>query len=163
MKYVLVLIFVFSLLSCGKKNAEKNNNVELQEITTDKDLKVESKAVELTPHFQLQDDGFVKFTVEVRRNWKPTDEYIPSSELLRVEVFTESGKKIWSSADGKNFMQVINELQPQVPGYVQTYSQLWDARIEGKIISPGKYKALMTIPAKPTPYSTSLNFEWNEK
>lgn len=152
----------FFILSCCKKSAEKEGNTERINAEANENLKVESKAVELTPFYELQDDGSLKFWVEVRRNWKPTDEYIPNSEMLRVEIYTENGKKIWSSADGKNFMQVINELQPQVPGYMETYSQIWDAKLDGKIIAPGKYKAIMTIPAKPAPYSTSLYFDWNE-
>lgn len=159
MKYLLILLtFTVLMNACSKKNTEQETE------NYSGSLKVESKAVELLPFYEKLDDGIIRFYVEVRRNWKPTNEYLPNSEHLRVEIFSDSGKLLWSSNHNKNFMQAISDLQPQIPGYMEIYEQLWDGNTNGGTnLNSGKYKVKYTIPAKPEHYSTSITIDWNSE
>ncbi|MCK5741808.1 MAG: hypothetical protein KAH48_06285, partial [Chlorobi bacterium] len=72
----------------------------------------ESTALRLLPYYTNLTGGEVEFVLSVKRAHQKENEYLPSSEDLRIEVKTQSGKTIWSSNYGMNFLQVISEVKP---------------------------------------------------
>jgi len=98
--------------------------------------------------------------LSAKRKYKKENEYLPSSEDLRVKVKTQSGKTIWLSNYGKNFLQVISEVNPVEVGDVHVYSIKWDGKSRsGKLFKSGSYIVELTIPAQPDNYTVTLKYE----
>lgn len=86
-------------------------------------------------------------------------EYIPSSEVLRVELYNfNTGKRIISS-EGRNFLQVITDVEPRIVGNFTIFST--ELNITKKnILERNLIKYI--IPAVPNKYEIELNY-WKDK
>ncbi|MDA3842996.1 MAG: BsuPI-related putative proteinase inhibitor [Candidatus Kapabacteria bacterium] len=120
----------------------------------------ESSALRFFPFYTNLSDGEVEFALSVKRAHLKENEYLPSSEDLRIEVKTQSGKTIWTSTEGKNFLQVISEVKPVEVGDVHVYSMKWDGKSRsGKPFKSGTYIVELTIPAQPDNYTVTMKYE----
>ncbi len=118
-----------------------------------------SGALLLVPSVEVSDSG-VTFRLRVRRIQPVEREYFPSSERLRVELF-RGVKRVWSSAEGVAFLQVIGVVEPVEPGQEQEYSLRWDGRIAAREELPaGLYRLRLSLPARPQEYAVELPFRW---
>lgn len=162
-KLIFLLTLFCFLAACSNKNTEdaaveKGVQSEQRE---DSKLIEQIDAMYLLPFAEKNEDGTVTFYIESRRNWKPANEHIPDSEHFRVQIFTKKGNLVWSSSEGKNFMQVIGKVQPEIAGEMHVYKQIWNGKDNSGIPVPeGEYKVVMTIPAKPIEYSTTMDYYW---
>ncbi|MFH1050764.1 MAG: hypothetical protein V1779_07520 [bacterium] len=85
------------------------------------------------------------------------EEYIPTSEDVRVEVLNSKNKPAYNSQTGKNYMQVINPVYPESLGDSYVYRYSWDYRNNhGQRVPSGDYTIRLIIPAKPKPYITEI-------
>ena len=151
------------LAACSSKNTEDSSEKKDAQTKQQEDPKLieQIDAMYLLPFAEENEDGTVTFYMESRRNWKPANEYIPDSEHFRVQIFTKKGNLVWSSSEGKNFMQVIGYVKPEIAGEMHVYKQVWDGKDNSDIPVPkGEYKVVMTIPAKPIEYSTTMDYYW---
>jgi hypothetical protein len=93
------------------------------------------------------------------------DEYIPSSEDFRAEIFSYKGKLLWSSNFNINYMQQIMKVKPVENYKANLYSVIWDGKTNNKKnMRSGDYKIKLLIPTKPKPYFIMKDFmpelEW---
>jgi len=104
---------------------------------------------------------YVFGTVAIRR--KIVDgEYLPSSEDFRAEIFNFKGKALWSSNYRKNYMTMIQKVQPLAVDSAYLYTITWNGRQNGKRkIDARDYQLRLTIPAKPKPYIIMQEFQAN--
>lgn len=116
-------------------------------------------ALVLAPAVEVSDSGIV-FRLRARRIQPSAEEYFPSSERLRVELF-RGGKRWWSSAEGVAFLQVIGEVEPAAVGAEHEYSLRWDGHLPGgQVLPPGEYRLRLILPARPQEYVVELPFRW---
>lgn len=108
----------------------------------------------------------LEFLVRVERVAEaPEGEYLPSGENIRIEIENELGEQFWSSSAGKMFTQAITPVQPIRVGEFADYREYWDGRntITGGRLTQGRYRVILTIPAKPKPYILREEFTWSGK
>jgi hypothetical protein len=106
----------------------------------------------------------VQFTLSVKRQAPaPAGEYLPSGEEFRIELRNANGENIWSSSDGRFFVQKVGTVEPATVGGEVVYRAQWDGRNDllHAPAAPGTYRITATIPAKPTPYILREEFTWN--
>jgi len=122
----------------------------------------ESKDVlTLYPSVNKDTDSTITFILYAQRNASKVDEYMPSSEKLRVIIFSEKGEVIWNSSFNRNFLQMVTPVYPERIGDVYKYSLKWDGYDNhAKPVPVGTYRAQLIIPAKPNTYSESIVFRW---
>ncbi len=121
-----------------------------------------SGTLELVPEVGFAEDEIV-FRLRARRLLPPPQEYFPTSERLRVELF-DGIKQLWSSAAGVMFLQVIGEVEPQQPGQEQLYEYRWSAQLgSGEVLPSGHYHVCMSLPAQPRRYVVCFPLEWHGK
>jgi len=121
-----------------------------------------SGTLELVPEVEFAEHEIV-FRLRARRLLPPPQEYFPTSERLRVELF-DGIKQLWSSANGVMFLQVIGEVEPQQPGQEQLYEYRWSAQLgSGEVLPSGRYRVCMSLPAQPRQYVVCLPLEWHGK
>ncbi len=149
---------------------EKNiNNVSiildiyygLNYIRTQKEIRLNDnpEILSLFPVILNENDKSIEFAVLAVRN-KIKEEFIPSSEELRLEVLNFKGRQIYSSQTGINFLQIILPVFPENIGNYYLYKQTWDFKTdENNLVVPGKYTINLMIPALPTPYKVNLTLE----
>lgn len=165
-----VVLFVNQTLNIS--NFDMNELIALQfEIKTKSEvykLRITKEALfskkkyllKLIPIVISQEVNKIELGVFAYRYTKPDEEYIPNSELMRMEVINLKDKPIYNSQNGANFMQVIAPVYPENIGDMYIYSQSWDFKDnEGSTLIPGKYTISLTIPALPRPYRTELIYE----
>jgi len=117
--------------------------------------------ITLYPSVNKDTDGTLTFILYAQRNRIKVDEYMPTSEKLRVIIYSEKGEVKWNSAFSRNFLQVVTPVYPKEVGEVYKYSLKWDGYDNhAKLMPPGKYRAQMIIPSKPNSYSESIVFKW---
>lgn len=115
--------------------------------------------LKLYPKTTMVSDDIVEFDLFAIRVVPHSGEYLPSSEVLRVELYNyQSGKRL-SSSEGKNFLQVITDVEPKVVGDYKIFSTQINLSkqsfLERNLI---KY----IIPAVPNNYVVELTF-WKDK
>lgn len=138
------------MLSCRSSAVEKNNSI--------------LPAMDLSPSVENITDSSATFVVSAKRNLLIPKEYFPNSEKIRVEIFNKQNKLKYNSSMNKVFMQVIADVLPIQIGETYIYRYYWDGRDNaGNQLSPGEYRVNITLPAKPKPYTCSLNFKWKIK
>lgn len=106
----------------------------------------------------------VEFLVRVERTANaPEGEYLPSGEKVRIEIENEVGEQFWSSSAGKMFTQAIGTVEPIQIGEFAEYREYWDGQntLTGGRLPQGRYRAIVTIPAKPKPYILREEFIWS--
>lgn len=86
------------------------------------------------------------------------NEYLPSSETMRVRIISANGRKpIWSSNEGMNYMAVIMKVEPENIGDTFIHSFVLDKLSDNvKSMTSGKYYLNFLIPAKPEIISTEI-------
>jgi len=147
--FYLSLFILLFFSACSTTDTEKTNS-NFPEI------------MELTGKFDTIEDGFAKFTLTARRIKAVDDEYLPSSENFRVEIFSEKGQMVWNSSKGQNFFMVISDLEPKKEGDSKTYEIIWNFNNnDNKKVKLGKYFAYLIIPSKPENYKCRIEFEIN--
>jgi hypothetical protein len=84
----------------------------------------------------------------------PQGEYLSSTERFRIEIESSYGETIWSSANGRFFSDTIKTVEPNEVGEEKVFEALFDGRsdVTHGPLSPGTYRIIATIPAKPNPY-----------
>lgn len=93
------------------------------------------------------------------------DEYLPSSEDIRAEIFTYKGKLLWSSNYNMNYMTLIQDVQPTRIDSINLYTLVWNGKKnDKKKMNTDDYTLRLTIPAKPNAYFIVKKFrpelEW---
>lgn len=117
-------------------------------------------ALVLVPEVEERGDT-VLFRLRVRRLQLVAGEYFPTSERLRVEIF-HGVKKLWSSADGVAFLQVLGEVEPRLPGEEAVYEYRWNGRLaSGERLPEGRYSVRLTLPVRPEGYG--VTFLWRRR
>jgi|GEM_PF-4298038 len=103
----------------------------------------------------LSDSSLDLGLLAVRKKF--ADEYIPNSEIIRIEVLNDKNKTVFNSQEGKAFMQIIMSVEPQNLGDYYIYQYSWDYRNNnGSRVPSGEYTVKMMIPAVPKPYITEI-------
>lgn len=93
------------------------------------------------------------------RNFNAEEEYLPSSESVRGEIWNERGAQVFNSGKNKSFLTVIKKVEPQSPGDYKLYTvEYGPEKVDKPILSAGKYKARITIPSKPFQYYSQMEF-----
>jgi hypothetical protein len=150
MKYYFIMLLVLSFAgccNCGKTGQKPDNMIRVS-------------GLELSPYIESMSDEKVVFAMKVKRLYVE-EAYLPTSEEFRVEIGDASGNIIWSSAFGKNFLQILTPLKPENIDGVQTFSLEWNGKNNsGKDVPAGNYKAFLILPSKPKPYTASIDFAW---
>lgn len=171
MKLTCIFFIAFLLISCctTQKTFQKtddlledNRNGNSSQL---KDLSSNSNEyLMLEPSIQKIDYENIKFILKVTRLKTKEDEYIPTSESLRIVVSNVKGKTIWESNKNMNYLQVISPLLPENKEEIYTYELDWNGKDnEGNELSNGsEYTAIFLIPSEPESYSTSLKFIWKK-
>ncbi len=120
-----------------------------------------SEPIDMIPYVRLSAKGIPVFGLRVFRNYIIEDEYIPNSEILKVELVGPKGNVVWKSGEGANYLQVITPVYPENPGEIYDYEVFYRGKNSNNSkLKPGKYTARYVIPANPTPYYTEYEFEW---
>ncbi|MFC2131203.1 hypothetical protein ACFLSQ_07190, partial [Bacteroidota bacterium] len=124
---------------------------------------IDKPAIDTYPVIVQKNDEFIELGIFAVRK-RSIEEYIPNSEIIRIEVLNNRGKPVFNSEEGGNFMQVINPVYPEIPGDSYLYTFQWNYKNnKGSMIIPGKYKINMIIPALPKPYFSEMKFTWEAK
>ncbi|MCU0330690.1 MAG: BsuPI-related putative proteinase inhibitor [Candidatus Kapabacteria bacterium] len=120
-----------------------------------------AKPVELFGYVQRGPDSTVELGVHATRVFRPSDEYLPSSERFRVIISDKKGNVIWRSDAGMNFLTAVGQVEPQVAGRSERYKVMWKgADLQANPAPPGEYEAELIIPSRPQPYRTRIAFRW---
>lgn len=117
----------------------------------------------LIPYAKKIDDN-VEFGAVSIRTANVANEYIPTSENFRAEIFSPKNEKVWDSYSDKNFLQAITKVEPEKFGEKKNNSYIWDGKNKagGKAIG-GKYSVNMIIPSQPIQYSVFINFNRTDR
>lgn len=127
------------------------------------EIEEEQPAIILEPFIENQTYTSATFGVNAIRNKIVENEYIPTSEIFRVDILNKKGHIVWSSGYGQNFLQVVNPVLPIAKGEIHKYTVEWNGKSSNQIpLIPGEYTVKMTIPAKPFPYSALMVLNWNQ-
>ena len=136
--------------------------VSLPEIAKSSYIGVE-QSLKLQPQIQIENDSTVLFKVLAQRLFIADNEYIPNSEILRLEIKSDSGKLLYSSNKNSNYFQVIKKVLPEEIGNTHEYKIYWNGKDNDLMDLPsGIYDVYLTIPAKPIPYITQIKLEWKK-
>ena len=154
MKIIGITILILSAIvfyscssSCCKKDSHQNG-----------------RALKIKPYQKTVEEGNIIFGLEAERISKNEEEYLPSSEMFRVVILDLKGKEVWNSSKGMASLTVITSILPEKVGEKYNYEISWNGISDsGKLLSPGKYKVILTIPAKPKSYVDDLELNWSGK
>jgi hypothetical protein len=90
-----------------------------------------------------------------------SDEYLPSTEDVRVIISDADGNTIWRSDAGLMFSTMIMKVEPQDRGSVAVVERRWNGLdAAGSTVPSGSYRADVIIPALPMSYQASVEFSW---
>ena len=117
------------------------------------------KSMLLIPEVTPQGNSVYDIKLNSIRLANRENEYLPSSELMRVGIASAKGKStLWSSNDGMNFMTVIKKVQPAGVGEIYVNSIVFDKSSDNvKSMPAGNYYLHFVIPAKPEIISTEID------
>lgn len=114
---------------------------------------------------ELEDRGpGVEFILTARRVAAgPAGEYLPSGEQFRIEIQNDVGETIWSTSQGRAYTQSTGPVEPQAVGEQKIYRVFWDGRsdLSRTTLSPGRYRIVARIPARPQPYMLREELNWS--
>lgn len=114
---------------------------------------------------ELEDRGpGVEFILRARRTAPgPDGEYLPSGEQFRIEIQNDVGETIWSSSTGRAFTQSTGPVEPDEVGEEKVYRIFWDGRsdLSRTQLTPGRYRIVARIPARPQPYMLREELNWS--
>lgn len=141
-KIVLSLLIIV-LVACSSAKEKTIDKSELKPITMNSNLE--------------KNDDHILFITKAKRNYHREDEYLPSSEYFRVEIYNDKNDLIWNSSIGKSFMQMITDVLPKETGEEMVFQEKWEYRNnKKKRVGAGKYTAFLIIPAEPLQYKDTL-------
>ncbi len=121
----------------------------------------EKTSLLLTPSINIINDSNVVFSVDAKRIYVENKEYLPSSELLRIEILNKSGKPIFASNNNMNYFQVIKQVLPSEIGDRYIYQYTWNGKDNYyKKLPQGDYTVLLVIPSIPKPHIIQTILEW---
>lgn len=116
--------------------------------------------IEVSPFIDLETDSMMTFALLAKRNRGATQDYHPTSERLRVEVYTQKGVLVFSTNYKANYLQELAPVEPRKRGEYKRFTFDWNMKDNtGHEVPKGKYKAVLSLVTKPAPYSSSLEFE----
>lgn len=119
---------------------------------------VDTAALELAPSMTRQNDGTYQFMLRATRRRIVPEEYFPSSEQLRIAIFSAKGATVWSSNDGMAYLTVVMPVEPALQGASHLYSLDWNGMAsDGARLPTGRYQVQLTLPVRPAPYSCFLD------
>ncbi|MBC8145463.1 MAG: hypothetical protein H7X80_07745 [bacterium] len=105
----------------------------------------------------------VEFVLDVERtSASSAEEFLPTGERYRIEVYDDGSELVWSSSSGKMFTQALGPVVPERVGDKVTYREVFDGSSEvarGRL-GAGRYRVVATVPAKPRPYDVREEFTW---
>lgn len=117
------------------------------------------EVMDLLPTFYKIDTSTFAIGLLAKRNRMDNEEYLPSSEEMRAEVYSKMGSIIWSSNQDMNYTMQIGKVLPDSVDQTHLYLYQWDFMMNsGRKIPDGDYKIKLTIPAKPHPYFVISDF-----
>lgn len=149
-------------LSLVSEKVIYSGQISFPEIARSSHIGVE-QSLKLRPQIQIENDSTVLFKVLAQRLFIADNEYIPNSEILRLEIKSDSGKLLYSSNKNSNYFQVIKKVLPEEIGNIYEYKIYWNGKDNDLMELPaGVYDAYLTIPAKPMPYITQTKLEWKK-
>lgn len=147
-------------LSLVSEKIVYRGQVSLPEIARNSNIGVDA-SLRLRPIIHFENDSTVVFKVLAQRLFLVDNEYIPNSETLRLEIFSDSGKLLYSSNKNANYFQVIKKVLPEEIGNTHEYKIYWNG-LDNEMgnLPKGNYDVRLTIPAKPKSYITNTKLEW---
>ena len=124
----------------------------------------EANPMELTPFTSAVNDTTMEVGVIARRVFVPAGEYLPSSENVRLIISDDKGTVVYRSDFGQSFLQLVTTVEPQNVGQMQRYVVPWNGRnLQKERVADGTYSAEVIIPARPDPYSATIEIPWPPK
>lgn len=157
--YVALAFGLIAIAGCGKPQ----QTTIPADTTAAQTQKPTSNPLAITVDVRTRTVG-LEFLVRVERLAEgPDGEYLPSGEKIRIEIENELGEEFWSSSAGRMFTQATGPVEPIRVGEFADYREYWDGRnnITGGRLTQGRYRVIVTIPAKPTPYIIREDFTWS--
>ena len=152
-----ILSFEFNIIISDNVSylLEKPYNDIIQTYNFDK-----KHAMDLIPVIEkLEPDNYF-FGLAARRLNSVKEEYLPSSEDYRIDVYSRKGIEIFNTNFKKDYSLAIGHVQPEEPGKLFLYSYFWNIKNNNITkVTPGDYILKMSLPAKPSPYFISLDFK----
>lgn len=116
--------------------------------------------VTVTPFIDAQTDTNIVFALLAKRNRGYGEDYHPTSERLRVQIFDSEGRLRFSSNTGIEYLQEVSPVQPR-RGEIKRFTFEWPGTDDnGTILPAGRYTAVLSLVAKPYPYTASISFDW---
>lgn len=116
--------------------------------------------ITVTPSIDAQTDSTVRFALLAVRNRGYGEDYHPTSERFRVEIFDQEGRRRFSSNTGIEYLQEISPVEPK-RGEVKRFTFEWPGTDDnGDPLPPGRYTAVLSLVTKPYPYKARISFEW---
>lgn len=116
--------------------------------------------ITVTPFIDAQTDSSVTFALLAVRNRGYGEDYHPTSERFRVEIFDEQGQRRFSSNTGIEYLQEIAPVEPK-RGEIKRFTFEWPGTDDnGETLPPGRYRAVLSLVARPYPYTAQISFEW---
>ncbi|MBL7999458.1 MAG: hypothetical protein JNL32_12580 [Candidatus Kapabacteria bacterium] len=108
-----------------------------------------------------QTDSTITFGLLATRNRGVHDDYHPTSERMRLEIYSQKGVLLYGSNHGMNFLQSVGQVEPNKIGDNKRFVFMWGGTDnDGNILPKGRYKAKLTLVTRPFPYSTTIDFDW---
>lgn len=134
-----------------------------KEVLTSFDAPLYSEPIVLDLDYAPRGKG-LEFVLTARRVTETKgEEYLPSAEMYRIELFN-GPTRLWSSSGGKAFAQVIGPVDPDEIGEKIEYRAVWNGTdATGAPARSGALTVVATIPAKPNPYTLRKEIEWTAR
>lgn len=115
----------------------------------------------LVPFARMRGDSVAVIGAQATRVYRRKDEYLPSSERLRVIITDRKGNVIWRSDAGMAYLTSVNPVMPEQIGRDEAYSLEWNGLdLNATPVSRGEYEVEIIIPSKPSPYTTKTTLLW---
>jgi hypothetical protein len=117
--------------------------------------------LELTPFTLRTSTSTIEIGAIARRAFTLKDEYLPTSEQIRLIISTADGEAVWRSDVGQAYTQRVGRVEPERVNELHRYAMEWNGKdMQGVFVPTGTYTAEIIIPAKPQPYRVQTTFLW---
>lgn len=150
-------IVVKPIIHSGKKKFTKE--FQLKEIIYKPKFE-KYEFLKLYPAVTEINDKEIQFSLLKIRIMPHSGEYLPSSESLKIEIYNQQSGKTINSSEGKNFMQVITNVEPRVVGQYSIDKVSMSINKQASIV--GQNRVRFIIPAHPNNYFLETNY-WIDK
>jgi hypothetical protein len=117
--------------------------------------------LELTPFTLRTSPTTIEIGAIARRAFTMKDEYLPTSESIRLIINNAQGEAVWRSDVGQAYTQRVGRVEPERVNELHRYALEWNGKdMQGVYAPTGTYTAEIIIPAKPQAYRTQTTFLW---